>query len=55
MTRPPDVIVVLDGTQLQAEPAKLNIPVVGVVDTDVSAQDIEAALSEALQEGGHGE
>lgn len=27
MTRPPDLIVVLDGTDLLGEPRKLNIPV----------------------------
>jgi len=35
MTSPPDVVVVLDGTQLLSEAASLNIPVVAVVDTDL--------------------
>merc|ERR1740130_1717145 len=35
MSTPPDVVVVLDGTQLLSEAASLNIPVVAVVDTDL--------------------
>jgi len=41
MTQLPDVIVVLDGTRLHAEPARLNIPVVGVVDSDAMTDDID--------------
>ena len=37
MTRPPDVIVVFDGTRLLSEPSSLNIPVVAVVDSDLQA------------------
>mmetsp|Transcript_63832 Transcript_63832/g.190444 ORF Transcript_63832/g.190444 Transcript_63832/m.190444 type:complete len:250 (+) Transcript_63832:331-1080(+) len=41
MTRPPDLIVVLDNTNLLGEPNKLNIPVVGVVDTDSPQEGID--------------
>jgi len=41
MQRPPDVVVVLDGTRLHGEPSSLNIPVVGVVDTDSSQDGID--------------
>lgn len=35
MSRPPDVVVVFDGTTLLSEAASLNIPVVAVVDSDL--------------------
>ncbi|KAL1519220.1 hypothetical protein AB1Y20_003479 [Prymnesium parvum] len=41
MSRPPDIIVVLDKTDLLGEPGKLNIPVVSVVDTDHSQKAID--------------
>ena len=37
MSAPPAVVVVLDGTQLLNEAAKLNIPVVAVTDTDMQS------------------
>lgn len=45
MTRPPDVIVVFDGTRLLSEPSSLNIPVVAVVDSDLQdAEHIDYAI-----------
>ena len=41
MARPPDAIVLLDSTSLHGEPAAANIPVIGVVDTDGPARDVD--------------
>ena len=41
MTRLPDAIVLLDRTDLHAEPEKLNIPVVAVVDTDAPVHSVD--------------
>lgn len=39
MSKPPDVIVVLDGTALKGEASSLNIPVVAVVDSDLQREE----------------
>ena len=41
MTRPPDLIVRLDSTPLYGEPAKLNVPLISVVDSDMSSVDVD--------------
>jgi len=41
MTRPPDLIIRLDATPLYAEPRRLNIPLISVVDTDVPADEVD--------------
>lgn len=44
MTKPPDVIFRLDGTPLYGEPAKLNVPLVSVVDTNTPSADVDYAI-----------
>ena len=41
MTRHPDLIFRLDDTPLYGEPAKLNVPLISVVDTDTPMVDID--------------
>ena len=41
MTRPPDLIVRLDGTPLYGEPARVNVPLVSVVDSDTPSEEVD--------------
>ena len=41
MARPPDLIVRLDATPLYGEPAKLNVPLISVVDTNAPSVDVD--------------
>ena len=41
MTRPPDLIVRLDHTDLHGEAVKANVPLISVVDSDSSMKDVD--------------
>ena len=41
MTRPPDLIFRFDATPLYGEPASLNVPLLSVVDSDMSSREVD--------------